>query len=172
MKNAYFKYGGTGIEFAEPLKKADLLSHEEVDFHGAKFVPFDWVMSHIPPAPKDPDEIKSIIDEGILEDNGAFVVEAYGKKDGKDVMVDLHVFSPGLEESYQRAKMSAEMYITGQGAFLFTKLFVNDMMPEQGLLSSDMLNDAQVEQYLKWAEELGITYQIDLREGKTWDEEF
>ncbi len=63
-------------------------------------------------------------------------------------MVDLHVSSPGLEEAYERAKMTGEMYLTGQGAFLFTKLFVNDMMPEKGLLSSDMLavlNGGEVE---------------------------
>ena len=28
-----------------------------------------------------------------------------------------------------------------------------------------MLNDEQVEQYLKWAEELNITYQIDIKEN-------
>ena len=82
-KNAYFKYGGTGIEFSEGLYKAGLLHHEEEEFNGAKISPFDWVMAHIPPAPKDPEEIKAIIDEGIVEDNGAFVCEAYGQKDGK-----------------------------------------------------------------------------------------
>ncbi len=46
------------------------------------------------------------------------------------------------------------------------------MMPEKGLLSSDMLDDDQVEQYLKWAEELGITYNIEIKEGKKWEEEF
>ena len=172
VKNAYFKYGGTGIEFSEGLYKAGLLHHEEEDFNGAKISPFDWVLAHIPPAPKDPEVIKEIIDEGMVGEDGAFVCEAYGKKDGKDIMVDLHVSSPGLVESYERAKMTGEMYLTGQGAFLFTKLFVNDMMPEKGLLSSDMLDDDQVEQYLKWAEELGITYEIEIKEGKKWEEEF
>ena len=124
----------------------------------------------MPAAPKDPDEIKAIIDEGLVSDGGAFVVEAYGKKDGKDVMVDLHVTAPGLVESYKLAKMSAEMYLTGQGAFLFTKLFVNDKMTQKGLISSDELNDEQVNQYLEWARELGITYDINIVEGKTWTE--
>ncbi len=61
--------------------------------------------------------------------------------------------------------------MAGQGAFLFSKLFINDMMPEKGLLSSDMLNDDQVEQYLKWAEELGITYTMNIKEGVTWTEQ-
>ena len=164
-KNAYFKYGGTGIEFSEGLYKAGLLHHEEEEFNGAKIVPFDWVLAHVPAAPKDPEEIKAIIDEGIVEDNGAFVCEAYGQKDGKNVMVDLHLVAPGIEEAFQKAQMSSEMYLTGQGAFLFTKLFVNEMIDQKGLISSDMLDDDQVEQYLAWAKELGITYNIEIKEG-------
>ena len=164
-KNAYFKYGGSGIEFAEGLYKAGMLHHEEEEFNGVKISPFDWVMAHIPPAPKDPEEIKEIIEEGIVEDNGAFVCEAYGQKDGKNVMVDLHLVAPGIEEAFQKAQMSSEMYLTGQGAFLFTKLFVNEMIDQKGLISSDMLDDDQVEQYLAWAKELGITYNIEIKEG-------
>ena len=164
-KNAYFKYGGTGIEFSEGLYKAGLLHHEEEEFNGTKIVPFDWVLAHVPAAPKDPEEIKAIIDEGIVEDNGAFVCEAYGQKDGKNVMVDLHLSAPGIEEAYEKAKMSGEMYLTGQGAFLYTKLFVNEMITQKGLISSDMLDDDQVEQYLAWAKELGITYNIEIKEG-------
>ena len=164
-KNAYFKYGGTGIEFSEGLYKAGLLHHEEEEFNGVKISPFDWVLAHVPAAPKDPEEIKAIIDEGIVEDNGAFVCEAYGQKDGKNVMVDLHLSAPGIEEAYEKAKMSGEMYLTGQGAFLYTKLFVNEMITQKGLISSDMLNDEQVEQYLAWAAELGITYNIEIKEG-------
>ena len=164
-KNAYFKYGGSGIEFAEGLYKAGMLHHEEEEFNGVKISPFDWVMAHIPPAPKDPEEIKEIIEEGIVEDNGAFVCEAYGQKDGKNVMVDLHLVAPGIEEAFQKAQMSSEMYLTGQGAFLFTKLFVNEMIDQKGLISSDMLDDKQVEQYLAWAADLGITCNIEIKEG-------
>ena len=170
-KNAYFKYGGTGIEFSEGLYKAGMLHHEEEEFNGVKISPFDWVLAHVPPAPKDPEEIKAIIDEGIVEDNGAFVCEAYGQKDGKNVMVDLHLVAPGIEEAYEKAKMSGEMYLTGQGAFLYTKLFVNEMITQKGLISSDMLDDDQVEQYLAWAAELGITYNIEIKEGVTCTED-
>lgn len=170
VKNAYFKYGGVGIEFAEPLSRAGLLSYEEEEINGRKVIPHEVIRAHVPAAPKDPKEIKEIIDEGLVSDGGAFVVEAYGKKDGKDVMVDLHVSAPGLVESYELAKMTGEMYLTGQGAFLFTKLFVNDMITQKGLISSDEMNDQQVEQYLKFAADLGITYDINIVEGKTWNE--
>ena len=69
------------------------------------------------------------------------------------------------EEAYEKAKMSGEMYLTGQGAFLYTKLFVNEMITQKGLISSDMLDDDQVEQYLAWAADLGITYNIEIKEG-------
>ena len=87
------------------------------------------------------------------------------ENDGKNVMVDLHLCAPGIEEAYEKAKMSGEMYLTGQGAFLYTKLFVNEMITQKGLISSDMLDDEQVEQYLAWAAELGITYNIEIKEG-------
>ncbi len=164
-RNAYFKYGGVGIRFSEPLYRAGLLSYEEEEINGVKIVPHELILKHMPMAPKEPEEIKAIIDEGIVSDGGAFVIEAYGKKDGKDVMVELHLSSPGLIESYEKAKMTGEMYLTGQGAFLYTKLFVNDMIDQKGLISSDMLDDKQVEQYIRWAEELDITYTLEIKEG-------
>ena len=164
-KNAYFKYGGVGIEFSEPLYRSGLLSWKKEEINGQTIVPHELVLKHVPLAPKDPDEIKEIIDEGLISDGGAFVIEAYGKKDGKDVMVELHLNAPGLVESYEKAKMTGEMYLTGQGAFLYTKLFVNDMIDQKGLISSDMLEDEQIEQYIKWAEELDITYTMEIKEG-------
>ena len=169
-KNAYFKYGGVGIRFSEPLYRAGLLSREQEEINGQKIVPHELILRHVPLAPKDPEEIKQIIDEGLIADGGAFVIEAYGKKDGKDVMVELHLFAPGLVESYEKAKMSAEMYLTGQGAFLYTKLLVNDMIDQKGLISSDMLSEKQVEQYLAWAKELDITYTMQIIEGVTPDD--
>ncbi|MBR4471973.1 MAG: saccharopine dehydrogenase NADP-binding domain-containing protein [Erysipelotrichaceae bacterium] len=164
-RNAYFKYGGVGIRFAEPLYRAGLLSRKEEEVDGVEIMPRDVILKHLPMAPKDPEEIRKIIEEGVVSDDGAFVIEAYGKKDSKDVMVELHLSAPGLVESYQKAAMTGEMYLTGQGAFMYTKLFVNDMITQKGLISSDMLNDKQVEQYLKWMEELGITYDIQIKEG-------
>lgn len=156
-KNVYFKYGGVGIEFAEPLSRAGLLSREPEIINGVEIVPHDVILAHVPKAPKFADEIKEIIDEGLVSDTGAFVCEVMGQKDGKDVRVETHVFAPGLVESFEKFGVSAEQYMTGQSGFLFTKLFVNDMMSQTGLISSDMLTDEENAQYLKWAEELEMT---------------
>ncbi len=162
-KNIYFKYGGAGIDFAEPLSRAGLLSKVPVEVDGQMVVPFNVVLKHLPPAPKYKEEIQEIIDEGLVCDSGAMVVEAIGMKDGKKVIVESHVFAPGLLEAFERAGITAEMYLTGQGGSLFTKLFVKDMYTQKGLISSDMLTDDQIDAYLKWAEDLGVSVQIEVK---------
>ena len=99
-RNAYFKYAGTGMDFAYPLYRAGLLTNEEVEIKGRKVVPLDVILNYIPKPPKFEHEIREIIDEGIISDDGCMVVEAYGKKDGKDILVENHVFAPGLAESF------------------------------------------------------------------------
>ena len=167
-KNAYFKYAGAGMDFCQPLYEAGLLSHEEEDFNGQKIVPFDFILSHLPHAPKYEEEIKSFVDEGMALDSGCMVIEAYGRKDDEGVLVEVHVGAPGFVESFERAKMTGEMYLTGQGGYLFSKLFINDKFGDStGVISSDMLTDEQVDEYFKYAEELGIT--LDTKIKKTWE---
>lgn len=164
-KNAYFKYAGTGMDFAEPLYRAGLLDHEEKEFKGRKVVPFDVIVGSVPAAPKFEHEIKDIIDEGIVCDSGCMVIEAYGKKDGKDVLVENHVFAPGIVEAFEKAGMTGEMYLTGQGGFLFSKMFVNDDYEDMtGLISSDMLPMDKVDKYLAYAKELDITVETKVKE--------
>jgi len=161
-KNIYFKYAGAGVDFSKPLYRAGLLSKKPVEIDGMKVVPFKVVLKHLPPAPKYREEIKEIIEEGLVSDTGAMVVEAIGLKDGKKVKVETHVFAPGLVESFEKAGITAEMYITGQGGALFTKMFINDMYTQKGLISSDMLEFEQIDYYLKCAEGLGITLETSV----------
>ena len=164
VKNAYFKYGGVGVNFARPLYRAGLLSRKAETVKGREVVPFDVVLAHIPPAPKSRDEIKEILDEGLVTDFGAFVVEAYGEKNGKKAMVDVHVFAPTLVDSFARSGLTAEMYLTGQSGFLFTKMFINDKYTQRGLISSDMLTEEQVDYYLEHAAKLDIRLNVEIRE--------
>lgn len=162
-QNIYFKYGGAGVDFSEPLFRAGLLSRKAVEVDGQKTIPFNVVLKHIPPAPKYREEIESILEEGLVSDSGAMVVEAIGKKDGKNVLVETHVLAPSFKESFERAGITSEMYLTGQGGALFTKMFVEDMYTQKGLISSDMLTYEQVDEYIKWAGELGITLQVKIK---------
>ena len=92
------------------------------------------------------------------------VVEAYGKKDGKDILVENHVFAPGIVEAFERAKMTGEMYLTGQGGYLFSKMFINGDFDQCGLISSDMLSFEQVDRYFEYAAELGIRLETTVKE--------
>ena len=71
-----------------------------------------------------------------------------------DTLVETHVFAPGLVESFERAGITAEMYLTGQGGFFFSQMFANDQFDQTGLISSDMLSDEQVDIYFGYAAEL------------------
>ena len=163
-ENIYFKCGGVGVEFAEVLSKVGMLSREYEKVGGVNVRPHDLVLKHVPRPPRFPEEIKAVIDEGVLSDNGAFVCEIHGTKNGRPVKAETHVFSPGLVESYQRFGMSAEQYLTGQCGFLFTRLFVQDRMERTGLISSDMLTEEQNAQILRWAEELSIRTETSITE--------
>jgi len=162
-ENIYFKYGGYGIEFAEPLYKMGLLSTEPVELDENKVVPRKLLLKLTPPAPKYQNEIKEILEEGLEEDSGAMVVKAVGMKDGVKTMVETYVNAPGCREAFEKSGLTGETYLTGQGGALFTKLFVNDEITQKGLISSDMLNYQQVDKYLKYAEKLDIRLDTEVK---------
>ena len=162
-KNINFKYGGAGIDFSTPLYRAGLLSREEETYKGHTFIPFDVILSHLPPAPKYYDEIKEILDEGLVRDEGAFVVEASGTRDGKKVMVETYLSAPGFRESFERAGITGEQYLTGQCGSLFTKMFVNGDYCQKGLMSSGMLTYEECDRYIAYAAALDITLDIRVR---------
>lgn len=157
VKNIVFKYAGAGMDFARPLYQAGLLSREPEDFNGQKIVPYDLVLRHLPPAPKTEAEIRQILDEGLISDAGYMEVSAIGKKDGRDIEVITLVNSPGLAESFAKAGITAEMYLTGQGGFLFSRLILEGHMEQTGLITSDMLTMEQVDIYFDYAKDLDIT---------------
>lgn len=163
VKNVHFKYAGDGMDFCKPLKRAGLLSHKKENVKGVEVAPFDVILNHLPSPPKYKEEIKEIIDEGLESDSGAMVVEAYGKKDGEDVLVEVHVNAPGLVESFEKAGITAEMYLTGQGGYLYSKMLINDKFDRKGLFTSDMLTMDQVDCYFDYAKELDITLDTKIK---------
>jgi saccharopine dehydrogenase-like NADP-dependent oxidoreductase len=168
VRNVWFKYGGAGFDFAKPLYRAGLLSKDKEDVDGASVSPFSVVLKHLPPAPKYRNEIEEILDEGLVSDTGCMVIEAYGKKDGEDILVETHAYAPGLADSFARAGLTAEMYLTGQGGALFTKMFVNEKYHQKGLISSDMITEEQIDYYFAEAARLGITLETKIRKKDEW----
>ena len=156
-KNIYFKYGGFGVEFAEPLYRMGLLSSDPVDVKGTTIVPMDLALTLTPPAPKYPDEIKAILDEGLECEEGAFLIRVDGEKNGKQLRIDNYVNAPGVFEAFEKTGLTAETYLTGQCGALFTKMFVNDKIHQKGLFPPEVFDDEQRAFYLNEAAKLDIT---------------
>jgi len=156
-KNIYFKYGGFGVEFAEPLYRMGLLSNTPVDVNGTTIVPMDLALALTPPAPKYTHEIKAILDEGLEAEEGAFLVRVDGVKDGKPLRIDNYVNAPGVYEAFEKAGLTAETYLTGQCGALFTQMFVNDKIHQKGLFPPEVFDNDQRAYYLKEAAKLDIT---------------
>lgn len=141
-RNIEFKYGGPQVELAEYLYKVGLLSKEKVNVNGVEVVPFDLVMQQIPRAPRFEDEIQAVIDEGIVQDEGAFLVRIKGKVAGQDKQIDCYTNFPGLVEAFSRSKMTHESYSTGQCAAVFSSLMVEELCSETGVIVPEQLDAA------------------------------
>jgi len=140
VNNVDFKYGGRGVELSEMLFNMGLLSKEPVTVKDTPIVPMDLVLQLCPPAPKYPEEIKAIIDEGVVVEEGAFLVRVEGIKNNKPVSIDCYANAPGLVESFKKSALSHETYLTGQCGAVFVKMLVDDAFTEKGLFAPEQFN--------------------------------
>ncbi|RKX82774.1 MAG: hypothetical protein DRP57_09220 [Spirochaetes bacterium] len=157
VKSVYFRYGGPALDLAEYFYKMGLLSEKPVDVNGAKVIPMELISKLTPPAPKYPDEIQAVLDEGMISEEGAFVIRLFGEKNGKKVKYENYVMAPGLTESFKKAKITHESYITGQSAFLFTKMLVNNKIKTKGVFPPELLEEKARAYFFKEAAKLDIT---------------
>jgi saccharopine dehydrogenase-like NADP-dependent oxidoreductase len=157
VKNVEFKYGGTGVELSEDLYNLGLLSSEPVTVNGTSVVPMDLLLELCPPAPKYPDEIEAIIDEGVISEEAAFLVRVDGYKDGKPVRIDAYAEAPGLVEAFKSSGLTHEAFLTGQCAAVFVKMMVEQVFTKPGLFVPEQLDMAARSYYFKELAALGIT---------------
>ncbi|MEN8244849.1 MAG: saccharopine dehydrogenase C-terminal domain-containing protein [Thermodesulfobacteriota bacterium] len=157
LQHANFKYGGPACNLAESFYKMGLLGTEPVDVKGVKVVPLDLVCQLTPPAPSDPETIKAALSEGMALEEGASLIRVQGWKNGKPICLDNYINAPGLTESFEKHGITHESFLTGQSAFLFTKLFVNDKISDKGVFPPEVLDANAREYYLQEAAGLGIT---------------
>lgn len=156
-KDIEFKYGGPQIELCQSLYQLGLLSQEPVMVKGNMVAPLDVVLKQIPRAPRFDDEIQAVIDEGIIQDEGAFLVQVKGLKDGKKLQFDSYINFPGLVEAFAKSKMSQESYLTGQCAAVFSAMMVEDLFKEAGIFCPEQLDAPCREFILKELAKLEIT---------------
>ncbi len=158
VKNVVFRYGGPHVELSQALFNLGFLDHEEREFRGMKYTPFDLVIHHAPAAPKYAEEIEEVIRSGLVTEEGAFQVVVQGSKDGKPQKITSYVNSPGLVEAYKKAGISHEAYLTGQSAFIFTKMMVDGAVTQKGCISPEVLDAAPRKFFFDEAVKLGITF--------------
>ncbi len=157
VKNVDFKYGGFGVELSEKLYRMGLLSQKPVDLKGSSVVPLDLVLELCPPAPKYPEEIQAIVDEGVVCEEAAFLVRVDGLKEGKAVRIDAYVNATGLIEAFERSGLTHEAYLTGQCASVFVQMMVEDVFMEKGVHVPEQFDAAARKFYFAQLADLGVT---------------
>jgi saccharopine dehydrogenase-like NADP-dependent oxidoreductase len=157
VENVSFRYGGPATELAKSLYDMGLLSWEPVKVDGVEIVPMHLISELTPPAPKCREEIQEVLDEGMVSEEGAFLVRVDGLKSGDPLRIDSYVNVPGLRESFDRAGISHESYYTGQGAALFTKMLVNRKIKLHGVFPPEALDFEERAYFLAEAAKLDIT---------------
>jgi saccharopine dehydrogenase-like NADP-dependent oxidoreductase len=157
VRNVSFRFGGPHCELAKGLYDMGLLSREPVELDGTQVVPMQLISKLTPPAPKYREEIEQVLAEGMVMEEGAFLVRVEGTKDGSAVRIDTYVNAPDLTTSFAKAGITHECYYTGQGAFLFTKMLVHGKVDLTGVFPPEALDAEARAYYLKEAAKLDIT---------------
>lgn len=168
VKNVEFKYGGFGVKLSELLYRMGLLSGDPVDLDGTPVVPMDLILKLCPPAPKYPQEIKSIIDDGVVAEEGAFLVRVKGYKNEHPIRIDSYVTAPGLVEAFETSGMSHEAYLTGQCASVFVMMMVDGAFAEKGVFVPEQLGTTAREYCFRNLAELGVTVEETLQQTTTY----
>jgi saccharopine dehydrogenase (NAD+, L-lysine-forming) len=156
-KNINFRYGGPGCDVAKSFYEMGLLSSDPVDVKGQKVVPIDLISALTPPAPKYREEVEQVLAKGIESDEGIFLVRIDGQIDGREVRIDSYLNCPGLQESFDRAGISHESYLTGQSAYLFTKLLISGKLDQKGVFPPEALDAPTRAYYLEEAAKFDLT---------------
>jgi saccharopine dehydrogenase-like NADP-dependent oxidoreductase len=157
VRNVEFKYGGFGVKLSELFYRMGLLSDEPVDLNGTPVVPMELILKLCPPAPKYPEEIKAIIDDGVVAEEGAFLVRVEGYRDEDPIRIDSYATGPGLIEAFEKSGLTHEAYLTGQCASVFVKMLVDDAFTEKGVFVPEQLGTDAREYCFRNLAELGVT---------------
>ncbi len=157
VKDIIFRYGGPHVELSQGLYNMGFLNLEEKEHKGMKYIPFELAVENSPPAPKYEDEIQAIIEKGLVSEEGAFQVLVIGVKDGKKIKITNYINAPGLLEAFKKSGLSHESYLTGQSAFIFTKMLVNDVIKQKGVIAPEVLNSHECVYFFKEAKKFNIT---------------
>lgn len=164
VQNVEFKYGGYGVKLSEILYRMGLLSSKPVRVGGQAIVPMELILTLCPPAPKYPEEIKAIITDGVVKEEGAFLVRVEGLKDDNPIKIESYVTGPGLVEAFETSGLSHETYLTGQCASVFVQMLVEDLFTDAGVFVPEQLGHEARAYCFRNLAELGVTIEETLEQ--------
>lgn len=61
-------------------------------------------------------------------------------------------------------EFSSEMYSTGMSGALFTKMLLEEKVSRTGVVTSDMFSHEEIDCFFKFAEEVGITFELLIKD--------
>jgi len=164
VKNVDFKYGGFGVKFSELLYRMGLLSQDQVTVNGVQVAPMDLILELCPPAPKYPDEIEAIINDGVVKEEGAFLVRVDGAKNDNPARIESYVNGPGLVEAFETTGLSHEAYLTGQCGSVFAEMLIDNAFTEKGVFVPEQLDGPARQYCFRNLGKLGVTVDETLRQ--------
>jgi len=97
------------------------------------------------------------LSEGMISEEGATMVRVEGNLKGKKTRIETYVNAPGLTEAFEKHQITHETFLTGQSAFLFTKMSVNNKIQTKGVFPPEVLEKEEREYYLREGAKIGIT---------------
>jgi len=168
VKNVEFKYGGYGVKLSELLYRMGLLSSQPVTVGDQEVVPMEVILALCPPAPKYPDEIRAIITDGVVTEEGAFLVRVEGIVDDNPVKIESYVYGPGLVEAFETSGLSHEAYLTGQCASVFVQMMVDEAFTEKGVFVPEQLDTEARAYCFQNLAELGVMVEETLQQKSVY----
>lgn len=155
-RNVDFKLAGSDIEFSNALSRLGLFGKEPIEFQGGNIIPIEFFKKIAPKIPS-PQEMKKMIDDGIIE-NAIFasVVEVVGKEQGRSMKIRMIASFPDLKKIYKTFPGATYIsYPTGMAAYSFSKIIKK--IKSAGVFPPEALNDEMRKEVLLNLERNGIT---------------
>ena len=95
---------------------------------------------------------------GVLRSANRFLDSAKSRRNssGEIFLLSLPAFA------FEKANITHESYMTGQAAFLFTKMFVNNVIETKGAYPPEVLETAERSYFLEEAAKLELTVDMNI----------
>lgn len=156
VKYVDFKMGEPAIMFWKSLMDLGLMSKEPVEIQGKKIIPQNVLSKLLPPTPTAM-ELIELIRSGKLRSRTIMTVDAYGKKDGKDLHYRLWEEIPSAAAACERIPGASDVsYATAVQGAVFALMMLRGQVNHTGVFPPEVFNKGERDIYYKTAKEWDI----------------